>query len=381
MVDDSSNRSSGSDEGSQPSGDAASKIHRAARLDSDAILGLLEARLELSASSATELVRSGGVPTSSGRDSASDNAEGTSLREPMEMTPTPMVVASATEGTPAVPQARYLGVQAALERAKRSAATTPRDGLVWREPIPRARIADDGEGGGEGTAAMAPPFSRENAEVSLPGQPEYYPPRQPPTSIAPPPVTSSFSVAPQYDPKAPTRPKARRNTSLPPPPLLFGLDRMLVWGLVLGGLFVAVIVVIVHQLALSSSQRPEHAVIVRDEGTLANENKQPQSQLIESAQGVDEASEAARTAAIGAKEAAEREHGSVIGPEHSGDRLGSDDAGVLSNSAVTRDSTNVESVQSSEKAKLPGIGGGKGAPTSLPHPNRAGAVPRKSWIE
>ncbi len=297
----------------------------------------------------------------------------------MEMTPTPMVVASTTEGTPAVPQARYQGVQAALERAKRSAAMTPRDGLAWRDPIPRAGIAD-GDGSCDGAAAKTPAFSRESAEVSLPAQVEYYPPRQPPTSIAPPPVTSSFSVAPQYDPKAPTRPKARRNTSVPPPPLLFGLDRMLVWGLVLGGLFVAVIVVIVHQLALSSTQLPEHAVIGR-EGTLAHENKQPQTHRIESADVVDEASESARTVATGAKEAAEREHGSVTGPEHGGLRLGSDDAGVAPNSAVTRDSTNAESVQASEKARAPGSGGGKGATTSLPRPSRAGALPRKSWIE
>ncbi|HEY5958748.1 MAG TPA: hypothetical protein VIV60_19440 [Polyangiaceae bacterium] len=84
----------------------------------------------------------------------------------------------------------------------------------------------------------------------------YHGPRTPPTSIAPPPAESSFSVASEYDPKAPTKPKVRRNTSVPPAPLLFGMDRMLVWGLVLGGTFVAAIVVIVHQLTSLDTRGP-----------------------------------------------------------------------------------------------------------------------------
>jgi hypothetical protein len=292
-----------------------------------------------------------------------------------------MVVASTTEGSPAARQAQPQDEQATVERAKRSAATTPRDGLVWRVPIPRvAGAGADGSFGG--VDAKKPQFESEDAEAAWPGQPEYHPPRTPPPSIAPPPVASSFSVAPQYDPKAPTRPRARRNTSVPSPPLLFGLDRMLVWGLVLGGLFVAVIVVIVHQLALTAARRPQDAVMERDRETLANENRQPGNQQVEPLVVAHEPSELARTAATGeAEPTAVHARGSANGPERGSFHSGSVDAGVLPNSAVTRDSTDVEPVQAGEKVTPAGIGGGKATPSSSPRPSRAGALPRKSWIE
>lgn len=104
----------------------------------------------------------------------------------------------------------------------------------------------------------APPEDEEDtAEMPLVGgldgenhPVEYHPPRPPPSAVTPPRLEASFSVASDYDPKAATQPRIPRS-SMPANPMLLGLDRMLIWGMLLGGLFVAVIVVIVNQVALT----------------------------------------------------------------------------------------------------------------------------------
>jgi hypothetical protein len=105
----------------------------------------------------------------------------------------------------------------------------------------------------------------------------YHPPRKPPNSVAPPPPAATISVAPEYDPRAPTKPRVRRISSQPPEVLLFGLDRMLVWGMLLGGLFVAIVFILVHRLAPGAS-RDVHRNEVRPREP-RNENAPLQSAL------------------------------------------------------------------------------------------------------
>jgi hypothetical protein len=178
--------------------------------DADEILRLFNARMGIEKpSSPSQAPRP--LPSS-----IESNAKGVARH--LEMTPTPMVV----------------GVSAPATLSGHSHARAPNDSDHEAEAF------DIGDA------------SRRDSS----GYVAYHAPRTPPTSVAPPPAESTFSVAPEYDPKAPTKPRVRRNTSVPPAPLLFGMDRMLVWGLVLGGTFVAAIVVLVHRLT-SLDARPQ----------------------------------------------------------------------------------------------------------------------------
>jgi len=115
------------------------------------------------------------------------------------------------------------------------------------------------------SSSSAAHAERETAtEVGEPGI-SYHPPHRPPASVSPPAPTATFSVAPEYDPRAPTKPKFRRGSTVPPPPpLLFGLDRMLVWGMVLGGIFVASIIILVHKLTPAGQASHRDWVQTRD---------------------------------------------------------------------------------------------------------------------
>jgi hypothetical protein len=208
--------------------------------DADSIVRLLKARL-------VEPTPSGFAGTSSATDPRL--APKAAKQDQPEMTPTPMVVGAAVErarvsdiyrqqnsalrSTIGMPDGAAPGGAAPGKATNRSSGAVPIDaGIILR-----------------GAAACVTPVAGQLSSGSDDAT-AYQPPRAPPNSVAPPAAASTFSVAPEYDPRAPTKPKVRRRSSAPPspPPLLFGLDRMLVWGLILGGLFVGLIVVIVHQL-------------------------------------------------------------------------------------------------------------------------------------
>lgn len=175
---------------------------------------------------------------------------------PPEMTPTPMTVSQEGDST---------GTPAPVT----SSTPTP------PEPLLRMR-----------RAVMS--ALRESSSPNDPsGEPSlsYHPPRPPPESLVPPTPSASISVAPEYDPKAPTKPRFRRVSTVPAPPLLLGLDRMLVWGLVLGGLFVAITVVLVHHVALRSATSQREPVPSRQQAgqTLSEpepEDTQPESRAM-----------------------------------------------------------------------------------------------------
>lgn len=189
--------------------------------------------------------------------------------ELQEMTPTPMVVGAPVES---------LSSGVVKAKAAASGRLTNGDNAVNAASGFASARSDDAVDGavlerssqGE-SSAMQPegccPVEHARANGS------YHPPRIPPSSMVPPPAAASFSVASEYDPRAPTKPKLRRNTSAPPPPLLFGLDRMLVWGLVLGGLFVAAIVIIVHQLALTTATQATRSVAGQVDGAAVAEQQ------------------------------------------------------------------------------------------------------------
>lgn len=92
----------------------------------------------------------------------------------------------------------------------------------------------------------------------------YFPPKTPPGLEAI--VVSeceSVRVAPEYDPKAPTRRRLRRPSTVPPRPSISG--RLLIPGLLIGGLFVALVMVVVQRLIATvesapSSDRPNQAL-------------------------------------------------------------------------------------------------------------------------
>jgi hypothetical protein len=153
----------------------------------------------------------------------------TAMRDATEMTPTPMVLGAPRESR-----------QLDLRGPPSDRLPTPSHEL----PITRETPVMERASGRELVRPGEPTGSDETTQPI-----SYHPPRKPPTSIVPSRPAASFSVAPEYDPRAPTKPRVRRVSTRPPPPLLFGLDRMLVWGLVLGGLFVAVVFVLVHRLA------------------------------------------------------------------------------------------------------------------------------------
>lgn len=167
-----------------------------------------------------------------------------------ELTPVPMVVCDGgvsedTSESEAKSDESSVSVAVTEDVIWRGSSTVTVGGFSWRREV----LPTDAE-------SDAPDSAREpdvgSAEAS---HAEYYPPRPPPSSTAPEEAQPSFSVASDFDPKAPTQPKIARASRVPTTPFLFGLDRMLVWGLVLGGLFVAIIVVIVNQVALIHPRR------------------------------------------------------------------------------------------------------------------------------
>ena len=174
-----------------------------------------------------------------------------SQREAVELTPTPMVIGEIVESV-------RRGVVGGhdIDRVPRPSQELP----VTREmPIVERASA---------RVALAPPATINQQNLAFPIS--YHPPRKPPSSVIPPAPEVSFSVAPEYDPRAPTKPRVRRVSTRPPPPLLFGLDRMLVWGMVLGGLFVAAVVVLVHRLAPSESNESDRGDRSRNATPLAS---------------------------------------------------------------------------------------------------------------
>jgi hypothetical protein len=257
LVDDSSKRTRGKGEGLQPVGDPLSANLDARQEEADSILKLLNARLELPDLADGDLVHqpSSAASTGASRAASEVDADRTAWTEPSEMTPTPMVVANAHDGMPVDPASRSPGKPPALGLARR--------GLAVDEGAARSYVDSalgfalvDASSDVRGLDLGSKQADDRSSSQSPASHAEYHPPRKPPTSVAPPPAAETISVASEYDPRAPTKPKVRRNSSVPPHPLWFGLDRMLIWGMILGGLFVAAIIIIVHQLALTETMRP-----------------------------------------------------------------------------------------------------------------------------
>lgn len=154
---------------------------------------------------------------------------------PGELTPSPMVVCEASSSSNASPPS--------------SISIAENEDFVWRGSslecgigVWRSQPPDDEECTGE--IPRSP-----DADGAATRHVEYHAPRPPPSSVTPPKLEASVCVATDFDPKASTQPRIPR--SIPASPMLLGLDRMLIWGMLLGGLFVAVIVVIVNQVALT----------------------------------------------------------------------------------------------------------------------------------
>lgn len=204
--------------------------------DPDSVLKLLDARLKLREAGVSGMLE-----------------PGRRSEAPLEMTPTPMVLDDSEVAS------RRGRSEAGFGHLKfdRMTPTPP-------EPLSVRRVREMQRNAGNLSHSLQPvelaadaivkggsnDVGRESDNPPV----SYHPPRPPPPSIAPPAPAASISVANEYDPRAPTKPKVRRASTLPPAPQLLGLDRMLVWGMVLGGLFVAVVVVLVHKLAPASSR-------------------------------------------------------------------------------------------------------------------------------
>lgn len=260
MIDDSSGRPRGERDGEMPNGTPLSVEAPSVPRDADSLHRLLEARLGLSDLRQTPLVEAGrlGLPRERSMPPAVQSGRGRSAPDPQEMTPTPMVVGAISESAPTKPKPS-VNVERRVTAALR-VGSSPDPGVT--PPVTPSAKMDRSSVTVDDSTAQAPKCRDLRSEVdgvstvgSTQGHSSYHPPCIPPSSVVPPPDAASVSVASEYDPKAPTKPRVRRNSSGPPPPLLFGLDRMLVWGLVLGGLFVAAIVVIVLQFALTSANR------------------------------------------------------------------------------------------------------------------------------
>lgn len=158
---------------------------------------------------------------------------------PGELTPSPMVVCEASSNS----------------AESSSISIAENEDFVWRGSslecgigVWRSHSEDDEE-------CTEELIQSAGGDVTAPGQVEYHAPRPPPSSATPPKLEASVCVATDFDPKAPTQPRIPRS-SLPASPMLLGLDRMLIWGMLLGGLFVAIIVVIVNQVALTKLRPP-----------------------------------------------------------------------------------------------------------------------------
>jgi hypothetical protein len=190
-----------------------------------------------------ERVRLGGGATSPNEPDASADMPPSSKRgqvvsfDALDLTPMPSTIEQAIEEGRAQ-------VDGAEGGAERMTPTPP-------EPLSYRRIAAARQRAALASAAQLSDSVPTEAERTTQRALSYHPPRIPPESQAPPPPETSISVAKEYDPHAPTKPRVRRASTLPPPPALFGLDRMLVWGMVLGGLFVAAVIVLVNKLAPS----------------------------------------------------------------------------------------------------------------------------------
>jgi hypothetical protein len=338
LVDDSSKPIRGEGEGLRPEGAPASLDFEGSSDKADSILRLLKARLELPDLSPSGSMRVGGHAASVDPSLSTAGTEHARIpgAEPLEMTPTPMVADSGpAQG-------------AAAENSWGSNANA---------------MASDDPVGSETMVAHS----------------EYHPPRKPPTSVAPPPVGASFSVATEFDPKAPTKPKVRR-TTVPPPALLFGTDRMLVWGLVLGGLFVALIVVIVRQLVPPAAPRGilTDAVRVDEPGALDSSSyaNRPLAPATDSLPPRELASDGATG----------RFRPALKSREPAGVGEGVHDAGIAPTASVSQGTWNAPpaaSLAADAVQKAAGVGGGGGKPAQrgTTHLNQAATEPRRSWIE
>lgn len=219
--------------------------------DPESILRLLEARLKLSSGGAT---REGGVSEKETIPACATRP--VSQRDAVEYTPTPMVIEGAVESTRHWDDGGY-GFERKTKASPASVVTRPM-------PVVQRRSGNDD------SASQLLPDER-NPESSI----SYHAPRRPPESIDPPTPLVSFSVAPEYDPRAPTKPRVRRVSTRPPVPLFSGRDRMLVWGMVLGGGFVAAIVVLVHRLAPSRQVGAEPFDGLRNSAALFSAKSSP----------------------------------------------------------------------------------------------------------
>lgn len=97
----------------------------------------------------------------------------------------------------------------------------------------------------------------------------YHPPKTPPGLEAVPTLErTSVRVAAEYDPKAPTRRRLRRPSTHPPPTM--SAERWLVQGILLGGLFVAVVIVLAHQISQRVNWSPANDSLVARGGNAAS---------------------------------------------------------------------------------------------------------------
>ncbi|MGC4070514.1 MAG: hypothetical protein QM784_38780 [Polyangiaceae bacterium] len=242
MVDDSSKSNRLSEQGSLRPASSSSERGDPMPTDPSAVLKLFDERLRL-----------GGSGISSAEpDAAIESPVSSSKRQQvvsfdaLDLTPMPSTIEQAIEEG----RGRVRNSDGSVERM----TPTPPEPLSYRR-IAAARQRE----------ALALPECKSDSATTAEERTtqralSYHPPRHPPESQAPPPPETSISVAKEYDPHAPTKPRVRRASTLPPPPALFGLDRMLVWGMVLGGLFVAAVIVLVNKLAPSGGATAREGV-------------------------------------------------------------------------------------------------------------------------
>lgn len=155
----------------------------------------------------------------------------------VECTPTPMVLGSNTESLllPAVKRA------CCRSYPDEDAIPTPPEPHSQRRRAGSLPSVPDAE---QPPSASVLATDRAIAEPVERPRYSYHPPKTPPGMLPPTPIIRErISVVPECDPHAPTRPRMRRGSSLPPPPTA-GRERMLLLGLVMGGLFVAVMVLV-----------------------------------------------------------------------------------------------------------------------------------------
>jgi hypothetical protein len=239
LVDDSSKSNRVSEHGRSRPASSSSERSDFMPTDPGAVLKLFDERLKLDGVAAA--ARASGPPSEA--PVPSSRRPQVASFDALDLTPMPATIEQAIEEV----RGRRGPGDCASERLR---STPP-------EPLSCRRIAAtwNGEASAEHLSDAALAAAERTTQRAL----SYHPPRHPPGSQAPPPPETSISVAKEYDPRAPTKPRVRRSSTVPPPPALFGLDRMLVWGMVLGGLFVAAVIVLVNKLAPSSGNAAAHA--------------------------------------------------------------------------------------------------------------------------